>query len=397
MKLKNFLKLYKIPHSKFSRNLGVTSVSLSRYINGDRLPEKRILKKIFELTNGLVDANDFYLDSEEESKITEEEKMVANEILENLRNFEKRYIAKAITLIESSLICDKVKSSYLLSEFKDNFESVRIGVTGVPGVGKSTFIEAFGMKLIDLGFKVAVLAIDPSSKRSGGSILGDKTRMMRLSVNKNAFIRPSPSQGHLGGVAKKTNESIRCLEEAGFDIIFVETMGVGQAETAVYDMVDIFLVLLLPSGGDELQGIKKGIIEIADLIIVNKADGNLEKSAILTKTEYNNAIKLISRTRKGITPDVLTCSSTECYGLDEIWDFIKKYTKICKKNGSFFQTRKLQKIKSLWNNVNLKINDFVNYDLRSKDFVKKIIKEVENNNFDVNNASKVIFDFLSKK
>jgi LAO/AO transport system kinase len=220
---------------------------------------------------------------------------------------------------------------------------------------------------------------------------------MRLSVNNNAFIRPSPSQGHLGGVAKKTNESIRCLEEAGYDIIFVETMGVGQAETDVHDMVDIFLVLLLPSGGDELQGIKKGIIEIADLIIVNKADGNLEKSAILTKMEYNNALRLTPKSRKRIAPEVLTCSSTESYGLEKIWKFIREYIKVCKKNSSFFQTRKSQKIKALWNNVSMQINDFVNYDLKSKDFVKKIIKEVENNNFDVNNASKVIFDYLSKK
>mgnify|MGYP003301455989 CR=1 FL=1 len=198
------------------------------------------------------------------------------------------------------------------------------------GVGKSTFIETFGMSLIDLGFKVAVLAIDPSSKRTGGSILGDKTRMMKLSVNKNAFIRPSPSQGNLGGVAKKTSESIRCLEEAGFNIIFIETMGVGQAETTVYDMVDIFLVLFLPSGGDELQGIKKGIIEMADVIIINKADGNLKNTAEITMLEYKNAQNMISKIREDISPEVFLCSSTESIGITKIWNFIKKFEKIRK-------------------------------------------------------------------
>ena len=153
------------------------------------------------------------------------------------------------------------------------------------------------MKLIEKGFKIAVLAVDPSSRVSGGSILGDKTRMEKLSVNKNAFIRPSPSSGHLGGVSKKTSESILCLEEAGFNIIFIETMGVGQAETSVYDMVDIFLVLLLPSGGDELQGIKKGIIEMADLIVVNKADGELKKTAEITQREYKNAAHISKKSR----------------------------------------------------------------------------------------------------
>ena len=245
-------------------------------------------------------------------------KKQVDEIHKRLTKGEKKYLAKAITLIESSLSFHQLESDYLLSKIKANNNTIRIGITGVPGVGKSTFIESFGMKLINLGLKVSVLAVDPSSKTTGGSILGDKTRMMRLSVNKNAFIRPSPSQGHLGGVAKKTSDSILCLEQAGFDIIFVETMGVGQAETSVYDMVDIFLVLLLPAGGDELQGIKKGIIEMADLIIVNKADGNLKKLANLTMQEYKNAQNLISNNRKDITPEVLTCSSIEEIGLENV-------------------------------------------------------------------------------
>ena len=167
-----------------------------------------------------------------------------------------------------------------------------------------------------------MLAVDPSSCFSGGSILGDKTRMEKLSVNKNAFIRPSPSSGHLGGVAKKTSESILCLEEAGFNIIFVETMGVGQAETEVYDMVDIFLVLLLPAGGDELQGIKKGIIEMADLIIVNKADGELKKSAEITQREYKNASHLINKSRISQDIGVMICSSLNQCGFDNVWKYI---------------------------------------------------------------------------
>ena len=216
--------------------------------------------------------------------------------------------------------------------------------------------------------------------------------MMRLSVNKNAFIRPSPSQGHLGGVAKKTSDSILCLEQAGFDIIFVETMGVGQAETSVYDMVDIFLVLLLPAGGDELQGIKKGIIEMADLIIVNKADGNLKKLANLTMQEYKNAQNLISNNRKDITPEVLTCSSIEEIGLEDVWSFIKKFVKRRKKNNLFYETRKNQKVNAIWSNLNTKMEDYLNNDLKNKNFIKKIIKDVENENLDVNNAVKLIFN-----
>ena len=204
-------------------------------------------------------------------------------------------------------------------------------------MGKSTFIESLGMSLIEKGLKIAVLAIDPSSKFSGGSILGDKTRMERLSINENAFIRPSPNSGHLGGVAKKTSESILCIEEAGFNIIFIETMGVGQAETEVYDMVDIFLVLLLPAGGDELQGIKKGIIEMADLIIVNKADGELKKSAEITKNEYQNALNITNRSRTGKEIGIVTCSSLNYDGLEKVWEQILKFVNQRKENKDFLR------------------------------------------------------------
>ncbi len=397
MKLKNYLKLFNISNIDFSKKIGVSNVSLSRYINGERFPERRVLSKIFQTTNGLVDANDFYLARIPNSELNDDQKAELNNMVNNLRKGKLKFIAKAITLIESSLKLHKLQASFLLSKLKDKNDSLRIGITGVPGVGKSTFIETFGMTLIDLGYKVAVLAIDPSSKRSGGSILGDKTRMMRLSVNKNAYIRPSPSQGHLGGVAKKTRDSIRCLEEAGYNIIFIETMGVGQAETTVYDMVDIFLVLLLPSGGDELQGIKKGIIELADLIIINKADGSLKNTADITMSEYKNAQTMISKSRNDILPQVFQCSSTENTGINKILSFVKEFEKIRKNSGSFYRTRNEQQIKALWSDISLKTQEFIENDLRAKEFVKKIIKDVEKNKFDVNNASKIIFDSILKR
>ena len=397
MKLKSYLKLFEISNIDFSKKIGISSVSLSRYISGERLPEKKILNKIFKLTDGLVDANDFFLSSSPSQDLSEIHKEEIKKMVLNIREGKLKDLAKAITLVESSLKLHNAQADLLLSKLKQHKNSLRVGITGVPGVGKSTFIETFGMSLIDRGFKVAVLAIDPSSKRTGGSILGDKTRMMKLSVNKNAFIRPSPSQGNLGGVAKKTSESIRCLEEAGFNIIFIETMGVGQAETTVYDMVDIFLVLLLPSGGDELQGIKKGIIEMADVIIINKADGNLKNTAEITMLEYKNAQNMISNIREDISPEVFLCSSTESIGITKIWNFIKKFEKIRRDSGSFYQTRIQQQTKAIWRNIFLKSQDYIENNLKYKDSVKKIIKDVEKNNFDVNNASKIIFDSILKR
>ena len=396
MKLKSYLKLFKISNIDFSKKIGISNVSLSRYITGERLPEKSILNKIFKLTEGLVDANDFFLSNNPSHDLSEIHKEEIEKMIFNIREGKLKDLAKAITLVESSLKLHNAQADLLLSKLKHNKKSLRIGITGVPGVGKSTFIETFGMSLIDLGFKVAVLAIDPSSKRTGGSILGDKTRMMKLSVNKNAFIRPSPSQGNLGGVAKRTSESIRCLEEAGFNIIFVETMGVGQAETTVYDMVDIFLVLLLPSGGDELQGIKKGIIEMADVIIINKADGNLKNTAEITMSEYKNAQNMISNIRVDISPEVFLCSSTESTGIKKIWNFIKKFEKVRRDSGSFYKTRVQQQTKAIWRNISLQSQDHIEYKLKSKDSIKKIIKDVEKNNFDVNNASRIIFDSIFK-
>jgi len=396
MKLQDYLRFRRIKNKTFAKLLNISPVSLSRYISGERFPEKEILIKIHNLTEGLVSPNDFCLQDEKNYDFNENQQIELKKFHQHILSGSRKHLGKAITLIESSREKDQIISEKLLELFKGNDKSIRIGITGVPGVGKSTFIESFGMTLIRKGFKVAVLAVDPSSRFSGGSILGDKTRMEKLSVNKNAFIRPSPSSGHLGGVAKKTSESILCLEEAGFNIIFVETMGVGQAETEVYDMVDIFLVLLLPAGGDELQGIKKGIIEMADLIIVNKADGELKKSAEITQREYKNAIHIIDKSRISQDIGVVICSSLNQCGFDNVWKYILKFIDIRKKNNDFINERNSQKINRMWGLVDLKVKGFVK-NISSKKFVEELLKDVKKNNLSVYRAVKMISNYIIKK
>ena len=396
MKLQDYLRFRRIKNKTFAKLLNISPVSLSRYISGERFPEKEILIKIHNLTEGLVSPNDFCLQDEKNYDFNENQEIELKKFHQHILSGSRKHLGKAITLIESSREKDQIISEKLLELFKGNDKSIRIGITGVPGVGKSTFIESFGMKLIRKGFKVAVLAVDPSSRFSGGSILGDKTRMEKLSVNKNAFIRPSPSSGHLGGVAKRTSESILCLEEAGFNIIFVETMGVGQAETEVYDMVDIFLVLLLPSGGDELQGIKKGIIEMADLIIVNKADGELKKSAEITQREYKNAIHIIDKSRISQDIGVVICSSLNQCGFDNVWKYILKFIDIRKKNNDFINERNSQKINRMWGLVDLKVKGFVK-NISSRKFVEELLKDVKKNNLSVYRAVKMISNYIIKK
>ena len=396
MRLKDYLKINKVTNKTFANLLNISPVSLSRYLNGDRVPEKEILVKIYNLTEGFVSPNDFCLQGEKEYEVNENDKEELKKFHHFILSGSRKYLGKAITLIESSREKDQITSERLLELFNGNNKSIRIGITGVPGVGKSTFIESFGMKLIKKGFKVAVLAVDPSSRFSGGSILGDKTRMEKLSVNKNAFIRPSPSSGHLGGVAKRTSESILCLEEAGFNIIFVETMGVGQAETEVYDMVDIFLVLLLPAGGDELQGIKKGIIEMADLIIVNKADGELKKSAEITQREYKNAIHIINKSRINEDIGVEVCSSLNQSGFENVWNYVLKFINIRKKNNDFMNERNSQKINRMWGLIDLKVKGFVR-NLSSRKFIEELTTKVKTNNLTMYSAVRIISNYLTKK
>ncbi len=397
MNLKVFLKIFNISNKKFANTIGVSPVSLSRYVTGERIPEKKVLNKIFLQTSGLVDANDFFIKKKNNEYLSSEDIKEIDLILYRLKNGSRKDLAKAITLIESSLEKDKLRANLLLSKLKEKNKSIRVGITGVPGVGKSTMIESLGTLLIKNGHKVAVLAVDPSSKQSGGSILGDKTRMEQLSINTNAYVRPSPNQGHLGGVAKKTFHSIRCLEEFGFNIIFIETMGVGQAETSVYDMVDIFLVLLLPSGGDELQGIKKGIIELADLIIINKADGSLKKQAELTKNEYKNASQMTAKSRIELEQNVLTCSSIENKGIIEIWNFVEKFINLSKEKNMFFKTRSTQRLKNLWSDVDLSISEYMEGNFKKKKYIKNLTKKIENNEISLTEASNVVHEYLTKK
>jgi LAO/AO transport system kinase len=265
--------------------------------------------------------------------------------LKKLKAGDRRTLAKAITLIESSNPDHITVSKKVLEQIKKNKKSsIRIGISGSPGVGKSTFIEAFGEYLISLGHQIAVLAIDPSSPIAGGSILGDKTRMETLSKNDNAFIRPTPSSGTLGGVANKTKETILLCEAAGFNITLVETVGVGQSEHDVANIVDFFLLLMLPGGGDELQGIKKGILEVANLIIVNKEDLN-QNLAQSTQQEYQNALRILSSDENSLP--VLTCSAQNKTGLEKIWELTNNKLSDDKRSGSLDQKRIEQEVKWL--------------------------------------------------
>ena len=265
-------------------------------------------------------------------------------------NGDRVILSRAITLVESRLQQDQELAQEVINQILPSAgNSVRIGITGVPGVGKSTFIEAFGNYLItEAGKKLAVLAIDPTSQRSGGSILGDKTRMDSLAVNPNAFIRPSPAGKSLGGVAKSTREAIILCEAAGFDTIFVETVGVGQSETAVHAMVDFFLLLMLAGAGDELQGIKRGIMEMADAIAITKADGENTMKAKTARAEYQNALHLYPVSSSGWVPKVSTCSALDHTGLDTIWQTVTAYLELTHENGYFDKKRREQNLQWMY-------------------------------------------------
>ena len=261
----------------------------------------------------------------------------------------RRALAKAITLVESTRADHRERAQRLLDALLPRTgQAARVGITGVPGAGKSTFIEAFGLYLLGLGKRVAVLAVDPSSARSGGSILGDKTRMAQLSVAEHAFIRPSPSGGSLGGVARRTREAMLVCEAAGYDVVIVETVGVGQSEVAVASMVDFFLVLMLPGAGDELQGIKKGIIEIADALAVNKCDGDNVARAQRAAAEYRAALRLFRHASPNWDPPVLTVSALEARGMDQVWQTVLDYREKLGASGELAQRRREQQQAWFW-------------------------------------------------
>lgn len=267
------------------------------------------------------------------------------------------FLSKAITLVESSReehYDEAQKIIELCLPYSGN--SIRLGITGVPGAGKSSFIETLGKRICSLDRKLAVLAIDPSSEKSHGSILGDKTRMESLANDKNAFIRPSPSAGSLGGVARKTRESIILCEAAGFDTIFIETVGVGQSETLVHSMVDFFLLIMISGAGDELQGIKRGIMEMADAIAINKADGSNIIKAEMAKVQFQNALHFFPHSKPDWRPKVLTCSALEAKGIDDIWALVLEYIEVAKKNGYFKEWRQKQAVYRMHDTINEAIN-----------------------------------------
>jgi LAO/AO transport system kinase len=298
----------------------------------------------------------------------------AKELAVRVAGGERRALAKAITLVESTRAEDQAAAQRLLEHLLPRTgKAARIGVTGVPGVGKSTFIEAFGLHLIGRGKRVAVLAVDPSSSRSGGSILGDKTRMQLLSAAPEAFIRPSPSGGSLGGVARRTREALLLCEAAGYDAVIVETVGVGQSEVAVASMVDFFLVLMLPGAGDELQGIKKGILEIADALAVNKADGDNLARATRAAAELNAALKFFRHASPHWTPPVLTVSSLEARGMDAVWETVERHRDALGKTGELVAKRRKQQQAWLWSMV----EEGLKHRFLARDDVHRLLPELE--------------------
>jgi len=294
---------------------------------------------------------------------------------EALLGGERRALAQAITLVESGRTDHQRQAEGLLAKtLPHTGGAIRLGITGAPGVGKSTFIEAFGLHLTELGKRVAVLAVDPSSVRSGGSILGDKTRMEDLSKHADAFIRPSPSGGTLGGVARRTREAMLICEAAGFDVVIIETVGVGQSEIKVAAMVDMFLLLLAPGGGDELQGIKRGIMELADLLIVNKADGRLKEVASQVAAEYAGALGLLRPTTPHWSAKILTCSALEKTGINDVWSAVTSHHRAFEEAEALEQKRAEQTRSWLWS----EIEESLEAAFRADPGVTGLLKEVEN-------------------
>jgi len=298
-------------------------------------------------------------------------------VARDIRAGDRTVLSRAITLIESKRADHRRTAAALTQALLDaTGRAVRVGITGAPGVGKSTTIDALGTMLTGQGNKVAVLAVDPSSRRTGGSILADKTRMARLANDINAFIRPSPASGTLGGVAAKTREAMLLCEAAGFDVVLVETVGIGQSETAVCDMTDFFLALMLPGAGDELQGIKKGLVELADMIAINKADGDNVKRANLAAGEYRSALHLLSPRSEHWHPPVVTYSALTGKGIDSMWQKILDHRKTMTASGDFAARRREQQVKWMWSMLEQMMTARLRADASIRARVKKIETEV---------------------
>jgi LAO/AO transport system kinase len=310
---------------------------------------------------------------------------------------DRMILSRAITLMESSLPADHMLAMQVLDAVLPyTGKSLRIGITGVPGVGKSTFIEGFGKYVTGQGKKLAVLAIDPSSQRSGGSILGDKTRMEELSHDPFAFIRPSAAGASLGGVGAKTRESMLLCEAAGFEVIFIETVGVGQSETAVRNMVDFFLLLMLAGAGDELQGIKKGIMEMADAIAITKADGENRQQAQKAMAEYQNALHLFPVAESGWQPRVLTCSAVEATGFDDIWQMLEEYQRHSTSNGFFQQQRQSQNLSWMHTTIDYLLKQAFYTDAQVSRHIEEMEQEVMEGRSAALSAARKLFELYSK-
>lgn len=320
---------------------------------------------------------------------------VSSSLATDIRAGNRAALARAITLVESRREDHQAAARELVQTLLPSTgKAYRVGITGSPGVGKSTTIDTLGMYLIEQGHRVAVLAVDPSSARTGGSILGDKTRMARLSNDERAFIRPSPSSGTLGGVAAKTREAMLLCEAAGFDVVLVETVGVGQSETAVCDMTDIFLALMLPGGGDELQGIKKGLIELADMIAINKADGDNMKRANRTAADYRGAMKILTPRSKHWFPPVLTYSGLTGAGVPELWQKIVEHRTAMNASGEFTARRSEQQVKWMWSMFEDRMKARLRSDVTIRAKVKQIEARVGNGSTSPALAAEQIADLL---
>lgn len=323
-------------------------------------------------------------------------RLTLSEYVEGIQNGNRTILSRAITLIESTKSEHRELAQEIIEKcLPETGQSIRIGITGVPGVGKSTFIETLGNYITEKGRKLAVLAIDPSSTKTGGSILGDKTRMETLANNPDAFIRPSPTAGSLGGVARKTRETIYLCEAAGYDTIFIETVGVGQSETAVHSMVDFFLLLMLAGAGDELQGIKRGIMEMADAIAINKTDDSAKKNVQQAVREYKNALHLYPPSESGWEPKVTTCSALEGDGIEELWELINDYISFTKENGFFEKQRNRQSKHWMYETINNRLQDAFYNDPGIKKELKSIEKKVLNGEISSFKAAQKLLDFYN--